>query len=74
LLSNLLQSHRGNALSLTKGRAKLTPNEENPKGNVARPADESVLLPDDEDPGDKAETEKKELDELQANDPGNQGA
>jgi hypothetical protein len=41
---------------------------------VARPADESVLLPDDEDPGDKAETEKKELDELQANDPGNQGA
>jgi hypothetical protein len=52
----------------------MTPNEENPKANVARPADESVLLPDDEDLGDKAETEKKELDELQAADPGNQGA
>jgi hypothetical protein len=52
----------------------MTPKEENPKANVARPADENVPLPDDGDPGDKAETEKKELDELQADDSGNQGA
>lgn len=52
----------------------MTPNEENPKANVVLLADENVLLPGDEDPGDKAETEKKELDELQADDPGNRGA
>lgn len=42
--------------------------------NTPPGVDESVLKPGDEDPGNKKEKEKKEVQELQAEDPGNQGA
>jgi len=50
--------------------------QENRQTGVLPPADESVLKPGDEekDCGSKPECEKKEIEELQAEDPGNQGA
>ena len=50
--------------------------QEDRKTGVPPPADESVLRPGDEetDCGNKPECEKKEIEELQAEDPGNQGA
>lgn len=50
--------------------------EETRKPGLLPPADQSVLKPGDEekDCGDKPELEKKEIEELQAEDPGNQGA
>jgi hypothetical protein len=52
----------------------MTTSEENRNLNVPSPVDESVVKPGYGDCGDKQDCEKKELDDLQAADPGNQGA
>jgi len=50
--------------------------QENRQTGVLPPADQSVLKPGDEEPvcSNKPECEKEEIEELQAEDPGNQGS
>lgn len=48
--------------------------EKKRKTSVPPHVDENALPRKEEDCGDKPECEKKEMDELQAEDPGNQGA